>query len=84
MKFEDLKSPDLQAKLQACESAEELVELARENGVELGDEELDEIAGGGVWNRPKNCPKCGSTSIYNYGARFYCRACRHEWDSGGW
>jgi hypothetical protein len=40
MNFEDLKNPELQEKLKACESAAELVELAQEEGVELSDEQL--------------------------------------------
>ena len=37
-------NPELQEKLKAAKTAEELVDLAREEGVELSDEQLDSIA----------------------------------------
>ena len=57
MKFEDL-SPELQEKAVACKTPEELFELAKAEGVELGEEELEAINGGMVsgWSIP-GCPK---------------------------
>lgn len=58
MGFNDLKDPELQEKLKACQSAEELMALAAETGVELSDDELDGIAGGAVWScDDKACDK---------------------------
>ena len=37
-------------KARACKSSEELVELAKAEGVELNDEQLDAIAGGTWYN----------------------------------
>ena len=51
MDYKDL-SPELQEKVRACRTAEELHELAREEDVEIPDDELDAIAGG--WKLP-NC-----------------------------
>ena len=44
----DLKnlSPELQEKAQACQNPEELLELAKEEGYELSEEELESVAGG--------------------------------------
>ena len=84
MKFEDMKSPEFQSKLQEVKSVEELVSLAKEEGVELTDQQIERISGGGVWNHPSKCPRCGSEHIYHYAARYYCRDCRYEWDDGGW
>lgn len=53
MSFEDLKNPELQEKLKACTNGSELAELAREEGVELSDEQLESIAGG-EWDK-SNC-----------------------------
>ena len=39
-------SPELQEKAHACGSVEELLALAKEDGYELTDDELDGIAGG--------------------------------------
>ena len=45
MKLEDL-SPEVQEKAEACETAEELAELAESEGIELSEDDLDAIAGG--------------------------------------
>lgn len=57
MIIEDL-SPELLEKAKACESAEELFALAKEEGIELGEKELEAINGGMVsgWSIP-GCPK---------------------------
>lgn len=57
MNIEDL-SPELLEKAKACESAEELFALAKEEGIELGEKELEAINGGMVsgWSIP-GCPK---------------------------
>lgn len=52
MNFEDLKNPEFQEKLMAAKTAGELVELAKEQGVELSDGQLDAIAGGeNLWEQ---------------------------------
>ena len=55
MNFEDLKNPELQEKLKACKSAEELTALAKEVGVELSDDELDAVSGGAFWDCYSYC-----------------------------
>ncbi|MBR1830707.1 MAG: Nif11 family protein [Atopobiaceae bacterium] len=55
MSFEDLKDPKLQEKLKGAKTPEELLELAREEGVELTNEELDGIASGSFWDRDNFC-----------------------------
>lgn len=49
------------AKAKACRTPEELVNLAKSEGVELTDEQLEGIAGGTGWNSRK-CPHCPSDS----------------------
>ena len=49
MKLEDL-SPELQEKVKACTSAEEILALAKDEGYELSDAELEEVAGGDFWD----------------------------------
>lgn len=51
------------AKIRKCKSQDELLELAKNEGVELSDEQLEAVAGGFCdssdfrWQ----CPKCGSS-----------------------
>ena len=46
MNFEDLKNPELQEKLKSAKTPEELVALAKEEGVELSDEQLESLSAG--------------------------------------
>ena len=49
MDFENL-TDEQRAKARACNTPEEIMSLAKEEGYELSEEELDGIAGGGVWS----------------------------------
>lgn len=48
MNFEDL-SDELKAKAKACNTPEELLALAKQEGYELSDDELDAVSGGHGW-----------------------------------
>ena len=54
MNFEDLKNPELQEKLKAVKTTEELVNLVKEEGFMLSDTQLEGVAGG-TWC--DTCPK---------------------------
>ena len=59
MEFNDL-TDEQKARVMACKTADELLALAKAEGVELSDEQLDSIAGGdSFW-----CPT--ATSCPNY------------------
>ena len=45
MNFKEL-SLELQAKVKACKTPEDLLELANDEGYELSEEELDAVSGG--------------------------------------
>ena len=48
MDFKDL-TPEQQEKAKACKTAEDLLGLAKEEGYELSDADLDAVAGGASW-----------------------------------
>ena len=51
-------SPEQQERARACESTEELAAIAEEGGLELSDEMLEGIAGGGkCWLFHEPCPE---------------------------
>lgn len=53
MAFEDL-SPELKEKALACKTPEELLALAKTEGIDLTNDQLESISGGG-WKQP-SCP----------------------------
>ena len=46
MNFDDLKNPEFQEKLKNAQTPEELAALAKAEGIELSDGQLEAIAGG--------------------------------------
>lgn len=64
---------------------EEILAMAKAKGVELTDEQLEGVAGGGVWDKPgaDGCPKCGSHDISysNVGQTIWmtCNNCGNKW-----
>lgn len=48
MEFDKL-TEEQEAKARACKTPEEVLALAKEEGYELSDDELEAVAGGGAW-----------------------------------
>ena len=78
-------SPELQEKARACQTKEELLELAAENDIELSDDALEAVTGGGcldfIFSQKSEKPYhtvCGSAlSYWGMGQKtFYCNQCR--------
>ncbi len=79
------------AKVKACSSPEEVLRLAKEEGIELSDDQLEAVSGGACTKDPIHCPACGSTE-YNkrarafahrvYGYYLTCKSCGHQWEVG--
>ncbi|MBR2834409.1 MAG: hypothetical protein IKE43_01650 [Coriobacteriales bacterium] len=61
MDFSDL-TPEQIEKAKECKSADELVALAQEEGIELSDEQLEAFSGGENWK-----DKCMLLSCYLFG-----------------
>jgi hypothetical protein len=82
------------AKVKACKNHEELLALAKAEGIELNDEQLQAVNGGGCNSaeKPTHCPRCNSTNIrtesfkheYTFNDYYYkckCRDCGYKWDA---
>ena len=70
--------PELQEKARACNSLEEVMELAAENDIELPEDALEHVSGG--CTQQMKCPKCGSDRIEveeyeGGGLKEYCKNC---------
>lgn len=90
MKEELLKglSEEQLAKVKSCKSHEELLALAKEEGVELTSEQLAVISGGGACSvvsdigdyiNPNDCPKCGANDPKKDGNVRICKKCGYKW-----
>ena len=77
LNYSDL-SPEQREKAARCHTPEELLKFAKEEGIELSDEDLEKIAGGDEWSIP-DCPDCGSSNTQGYGYNFMCRDCGYLW-----
>ena len=75
------------AKVKACKSQAEILELAKKEGVALTDEQLEAVSGGCNTSRPTVCPKCQSPNFSetwcNSDAsrvRYVCNACQCKFE----
>ena len=75
-------------KVKACKNNDELLALAKKEGIELSEEQLAAVSGGICTSTPTfKCPKCGSSKIktrYNENsiAEWWnntCQDCGHVW-----
>ena len=88
MKKELLKglSEEQIKKVEACKSPEEILNLAKAEGIELTDEQLEVVSGGGCFYTIK-CIKCGSDNLsdeykeinHKEYRKFKCNNCGHRW-----
>ena len=59
--FYNTLSDDVKAKIKACKTEEEMLRVLGEEGIDLGDDQLDSLSGGygdGTWDRCKTY--CGT------------------------
>ena len=88
--FEGL-TPEQVERVKACKNQEELLKLAKEEGVELTDEQLNATSGGGLLcSTGIHCPQCGAgyDDIMFWSERFAdghetvhyeCKKCQRQW-----
>ena len=76
------------AKVKACKNSEEILALAKAEGIELTDEQLTTISGGGACSaisdfgdsiNPWDCPKCGANRPIKDGKKLTCQKCGYVW-----
>ena len=76
------------AKVKECKNQEELLALAKAEGIELTDEQLATISGGGACSvvsdigdkiNPFDCPKCGANRPIKDGKKLTCEKCGYTW-----
>ena len=74
------------AKVKACKNQEEILALAKEEGIELTEEQLEAVSGGCGTITGLHCPKCGQEAVFRvqncqsmYGT-FICQACDYRWE----
>ena len=70
------------SKVKGCKTQEEMLAVAKEEGIELTDEQLEAV-NGGVCTNFSQCPKCQSTNItidsILGGAKYECHNCGYTW-----
>ena len=81
------------AKVNECKTPEEILALAKAEGVALNEEQLEAVSGGGCGRSPK-CPECGSKNLKSTPRTvdsssgnwhqityddFTCKDCGHKW-----
>ena len=74
------------AKVKQCKNHEELLTLAKQEGIELSDEQLSAVSGGGCFSS-NECPNCGSDDYQKIEIEekvdkrvFYkCKKCGEMW-----
>ena len=69
------------AKVKATKSHEELYALAKAEGIELTNEQLEVIRGGGICSAgyEVTCPECDSLDVEDLGGgKYKCRLCKKE------
>ena len=73
------------AKVKACKNNEELLKLAKEEGIQLTDEQLEAVSGGFCsMHSALQCPKCGSLKVsqcpFDDRTVYNCTECDHQWE----
>ena len=74
------------AKVKACKTQEEILTLARNEGIELTDEQLAAVSGGCGTSDEVVCPKCKCNDVkklpdlLHLVMAYKCNKCGHQWD----
>ena len=73
------------AKLRNCKSSKEALKLAKEEGIELNDEQLEAVSGGACTYEAVTCPICKSDNVTvidkSSHDEYHCDKCGFNWRS---
>ena len=75
-------TPEQVAKAKTRKSTDELLKLARDEGIQPNDDQLEAVSGSSRLTSfidPYECPKCGSGNIKKGGNTRKCKKCGHSW-----
>lgn len=80
----------LSSEIKEGNAAKEILEAVEAEGYELSDEDLQDVAGGSMWD-PQGCPQCGSmntewdSSVQVRGniMTWVCRDCGYKFEIDG-
>ena len=76
-------------RVKACKNSDEILVLAKEEGIELTDEQLTAISGGGVCSvvsdigdaiNQSDCPFCGCNDVVVKDGWARCKGCGFKWN----
>jgi len=82
-------------KVESCKDSSEILAFAKAEGIELTDEQLEAVSGGGgCFGGTTKCPECGSNDVktdvketkdvyYNSSTTVYkykCKKCGYKWE----
>ena len=74
-------------KVEACKNSDEILALAKAEGVQLSEEQLAAVSGGACLECTIKCIKCGSDNLsdeykeinHTEYRKFKCNNCGHRW-----
>ncbi len=81
MRTEDM-TPEQLEEVKSLQTPEEMFAYAKDNGIDLTEEEMDSISGGD-WFLSARCPKCKSKNVVITSQalkhiRGFCKDCRYR------
>ena len=70
-------------KVQECKNADEILALAKAEGIQLTDEQLSAISGGACLLNSEKCAQCGGYDKKKKMHYNWCRSCGYQWYEDG-